>query len=75
MFYCIFGRADLIPVEIKAGKTVAIDFFKAFDGWQELIQLSKKEQYVIYGGIENQNLLQAIVLGWKSAANLIKMIK
>lgn len=71
---CILDQTYPIPVEIKAGKTVATDFFKVFDGWQEWTQLPKKEQYVIYGGIENQHWPQATVLGWKSAANLIKMI-
>ena len=72
---CILDQADPIPVEIKAGKTVASDFFKAFDQWQELTQLSKKEHYVIYGGIENQNWPHATVLGWKSAGNLIKKLE
>lgn len=42
---CILDQTDSISVEIKAGKTVATDFFKAFDGWSELTQLSKKENY------------------------------
>ncbi len=72
---CILDQIDPIPVEIKAGKTVATDFFKAFNGWNELTQLSKQNQYVIYGGTDNQNWPQATVLGWKSAANLIRKIE
>ncbi len=72
---CILDQTYPVPVEIKAGKTVATDFFKAFDQWQELTQLPTKEHYVIYGGIENQNWPQATVLGWKSAGYLIKKLE
>jgi uncharacterized protein len=72
---CILDQTNPIPIEIKAGKTVATDFFKAFDQWQEWTQLPNKEHYVIYGGIENQNWPHATVLGWKSAGHLIKKIE
>lgn len=72
---CILDQQYPIPVEIKAGKTVATDFFKAFDEWQELTQSPKKQCYVIYGGVENQNWPQATVLGRKSAANIVQKIE
>jgi len=72
---CILDQIHPIAVEIKAGKTVATDFFKALEGWNEITKSNDKEQYVIYGGTENQNWPQATVLGWKSAAQLIKKIE
>ncbi|HLJ30947.1 MAG TPA: ATP-binding protein [Candidatus Babeliales bacterium] len=71
---CILDETNPIPVEIKSGKTVAKDFFKAFDQWQEWTQLPQKEYYVVYGGVENQNWPQATVLGWKAAGSLIKSL-
>jgi hypothetical protein len=32
-----------VPVEIKAGKTVATDFFKAFDNWNVLTKSPKPQ--------------------------------
>ena len=72
---CILDEAHPIPVEIKAGKTVAKDFFKAFDQWQEWTQLPHKEHYIVYGGVENQHWPQATVLGWKAAGHLIKKLE
>jgi hypothetical protein len=51
------------------------DFFKTFDQWQEWTQSSETERYVIYGGSNDQNWPQAIVLGWKSAGKLIKKLE
>jgi uncharacterized protein len=73
---CIVDEIYPVPVEIKSGKTVATDFFKAFDEWHTLTESQKNElRYVIYGGLENQNWPQATVLGWKSAATIIKKIQ
>jgi uncharacterized protein len=64
-----------VPIEIKAGKTVATDFFKAFDNWQTLTKSPKKQQYVVYGGNEVQSWPQATVLGWKSVGPIIERVQ
>jgi predicted AAA+ superfamily ATPase len=72
---CILDEIHPIPVEIKAGKTVATDFFKGFDNWDTLTKSPKKQNYVIYGGNEVQQWPQAMVLGWKAAGSIIKKIQ
>jgi len=72
---CILDELHPIPVEIKAGKTVATDFFKAFDNWNTLTKSPQKQNYVVYGGNEVQNWSQATILGWKDAGNIIKRIQ
>lgn len=72
---CILDELHPIPVEIKAGKTVATDFFKAFDNWNTLTKSPKKEQYVVYTGNDVQKWPQATVLGWKSAGSIIKKVQ
>ena len=72
---CVLDQIHPIPVEIKAGKTVAKDFFKGLERWQEWTQLPEEKRYVIYGGSENQNWPQATVLGWKAAGQLIKELE
>ncbi len=62
-----------IPVEIKSGKTVSSWFFKELLAWQTTTNAPEGNPcYLVYGGEETQNWPQAKVLGWKSAAHLIK---
>ena len=72
---CILDELNPVPVEIKAGKTVVTDFFKAFDNWNSLTKLVKKQHYVIYGGAEVQQWPQATVLGWKAAGGIVKKVQ
>lgn len=72
---CILDELNPVPVEIKAGKTVATDFFKAFDNWNTLTESATKKYYVVYGGNEVQKWPQATVLGWKAAGSIIKKIQ
>jgi predicted AAA+ superfamily ATPase len=60
-----------IAVEIKAGKTVASDFFKELEFWEKTTEISEPPRYVIYGGTENQKWPQAQVLSWQSAGALL----
>lgn len=72
---CIIETArEPIAVEIKAGKTVAQDFFKGIKFWQETTQI-KERRFVIYGGDTNQSWPHAEVLSWRSAGNLIATLK
>lgn len=61
-------------VEIKAGKTVAQDFFKELTYWKELAQAPSRSTYTVYSGSENQEWPAATVLSWKSSGQLIKKI-
>lgn len=63
-----------VPVEIKAGKTVATDYFKNINYWKKSTGLIDRPSYVVYGGNDNQKWPEAQVLSWKSAGDLIKRL-
>ncbi len=72
---CIIDEPQYpIPVEIKAGQTVARDFFKELRYWQATSNIPDVPKYLVYAGSENQSWPHAQVLGWQSAGNLIETI-
>lgn len=69
---CILEQGEqLIPVEIKAGKTVVADYFKGIQYWTDLAGMSAERGYVIYGGAQNQQRGKGRVLGWKNISQII----
>jgi len=70
----IIDETSPIAIEIKAGKTIARDFFKELSNWQEITQLKNNNRYLIYGGDTSHTLPQAEVRSWKSSGTLIKEI-
>jgi len=72
---CIIDEPPIpTAVEIKAGTTVAHDFFKTIPYWRTLTKKPKAPAYVIYGGTKNQSWPEAQVLGWQEAGTLIKKV-
>lgn len=65
---CIIEEADqLIPIEIKAAKTIVNDFFNGIDYWKQFTSYKSDKSYIIYGGDQNQTQRkQATVLSWKN---------
>lgn len=73
---CVIERAlALYPVEIKAGKTIAKDYFKQFSYWQETINGPIENNFVIYGGNQDASWSNAKVLSWQNASDLIAIIE
>lgn len=63
---CIIERPSrLIPVEIKAGKTVTQDYFKNLAYWNDLSGGSARDSYVIYGGELTQKRSSGNLVSWK----------
>lgn len=58
----------LIPVEIKAGRTIAPDFFKGLKYWVNLADQKSGPPYLIYGGNESQERSQARVVPWHDSS-------
>jgi hypothetical protein len=54
---------DLIPVEIKSGKTVADDYFSGLLYWKSLTGLNQGG-YLVYGGFEAQKRSHGTVVPW-----------
>lgn len=64
--------AEIVPVEIQSGKTVAQDSFKNLHYWNHLSGRTHKPSFLIYGGEQNQTRDSLSVLGWKSLGDLPK---
>ncbi len=63
---CVLEVGDrLIPLEIKAGKTINKDFFKGLLYWQKIATEERKQGFVIYGGNSIQKREQGQVLSWQ----------
>lgn len=61
----ILERGDqLIPIEVKAGKTIASDYFEGLAYWQELSK-QKHIPYLIYAGKQSQKRTQVEIVGWE----------
>src|SRR5690606_11704034 len=58
---------DLIPVEIKFGKTVHSDFFKNLMYWMKLSETTKG--FILYGGDQDQSRSNGIIVtSWRNLA-------
>lgn len=62
---CLLENAsELIPIEIKSGKTIHEDFFKGLKYFQKLAGAKPKNSYLIYGGAESHTRSHGQVIGW-----------
>ena len=61
-------------IEIKAGKTVASDYFNQLLYWKNITE-SKNINYIIYAGESNQGWPNAEVLSWKNSGNIINKLE
>lgn len=69
---CIIDEKNILTaLEIKAGQTVATDYFKEIKYWQKTSHTLGAPSYVIYGGSENQKWPDAQVVSWQLVGNLI----
>jgi len=69
---CIIDQGDnLMPIEIKSGKTVSKDFFKGLRYWSKISKIAGSQSIVVYAGLMDQTRNEGNVLGWKSFGNQI----
>jgi uncharacterized protein len=72
---CLIEQATrVVPVEIKAGKTINQNFFDGLTYFKKITPDNAAPSYLIYAGSEDQQRSSADVLGWKSAGTLIKTV-
>jgi hypothetical protein len=72
---CLIEKADeLIPVEIKSGKTVASDFFSGINYWRDLAGQAVNASYLIYGGEQQQQRNEVQVVSWNELEELFNNI-
>lgn len=60
---------NLIPIEVKAGQTIATDYFSGIDYWQGL-NPQKQLAWLIYCGEQNQQRKNVRVIGWRDIGML-----
>lgn len=63
--------AKLMPIEIKAGKTVVRDSFAGLDKWRGLAGDAAREPTLIYAGIEGYSHNGVKVVGWEKCGQLL----
>lgn len=61
---------DVMPVEIKAGKTVARDFFYGLEKWMTLAGDMAADPTLIYGGDENYRHKGVRIFSWRSLGSV-----
>ena len=62
----------LIPIEIKASKTIVSSFFNGLNYWADIAKEETDAGYIIYGGPENQDWPQGKVVSWKNLEDVFK---
>ena len=55
---------DLMPVEIKAGQTIASDFFKGIRFWEKLVKDDKLRAALVYGGERSYIRSDTYIYSW-----------
>jgi predicted AAA+ superfamily ATPase len=63
---------ELMPIEIKSGKTVARDSYAGLDKWRALAGNSAVESTLIYGGKDEYCQNGIKVVGWEKCGELLK---
>ncbi len=64
----------VIPIEIKARKTVTNDFFKGLHDWFEITEQPGLTSYVIYSGDENMKRKNGHIFPWYEIDELLKEV-
>jgi hypothetical protein len=57
---------ELIPVEIKAGQTIASDFFNGIKYWQKLVKSETQNTALVYGGDRSYVRSGTFIYSWST---------
>jgi len=69
---CLLERGnDVVPVEIKSGRTVTDDFFAGLKYWRRITGAAPAHEFVVYSGEENQKRTAGNVVGWKHLDSIL----
>jgi hypothetical protein len=60
-----YAGSDLIPVEIKSGRTASSDFFKEIAYWNGLSGNTPDRSFVVYGGDQHQRRTAGQLIGYQ----------
>jgi len=63
---CIMEKGQrLVPIEIKASRTIQRDYFSGLDYWNKLAQQGNSSSFVVYAGDDYLPLKDGTILSWK----------
>lgn len=69
---CLLEEDDgVIPVEIKAGKTISPSYFDNLRYWRSLAALPEKSGYVVYGGDRSLQTSAGMLVSWRDIGRLL----
>lgn len=72
---CLLEKGDtLVPIEIKAGRTLTKDYFSTFDFWHQLTGGLPAMAFVVYGGYENKNFSYGNAVSWRSVNTIFNIL-
>ena len=63
---------ELKPVEIKAGQTIASDFFASLKKWGELAGTGEKPAWLVYGGDREMQNGNVVIIPWRGLPELVE---
>ncbi len=69
---CLIERADkLIPIEIKASKTVSKEYFNNLIYWNSISGNDSKNSFVVYGGDETIKSSFGSFVNWQNVSSIL----
>jgi uncharacterized protein len=73
---CIIEKdfMTLIPIEIKASKTMASNFFDGLVDWKKITKQESVQPYVVYGGKESIKREKGHIFSWKNLVQMLQLI-
>lgn len=63
---------QLVPIEVKAGKTIAADYFSGLQYWHKLSQ--SEGGWLVYAGDESQSRSSIKVINWAQMNHLLQQV-
>ncbi len=61
---------NIVPVEIKSGKTITDSYFDNLKYWYQLTRMSEKQGYVVYGGDQSMQTSAGSFISWRQLARI-----
>lgn len=68
---CLLADGEqVVPVEIKAGKTLSMNYFDNLKQWRSLAGLPDDQGYVVYGGDQSLQTSVGHLISWRDLAKI-----
>lgn len=73
---CIIEKSftEIIPLEIKASKTMANNFFDGLVDWQKISGQDNVSSYVVYGGLDSMKREKGYIFSWNTITQMLQKI-